>query len=117
MVLPAASWSTGRIASVAVADAEWVSKLQVSDHDDVQGETAKLTSLGALHVQQSMKSKLLKARKAPKVTAALKVCLDARIVEPSLRMEKASKDSVHLGLVHRRGASGNTRKARAQVPS
>ena len=46
-----------------------------------------------LHVQQSMKSKLLKARKAPKVNAALKVCLDARIVEPSLRMEKASKDS------------------------
>mgnify|MGYP001233914137 FL=1 len=86
MVLPPASWPTGRIASVAVADAEWVSKLQVSSHDDVQGETAKLTSLGALHVQQSMKSKLLKARKAPKVTAALKVCLDARIVEPSLRM-------------------------------
>ena len=28
MVLPPASWFTGRIASVAVADAEWVSKLQ-----------------------------------------------------------------------------------------
>jgi hypothetical protein len=95
MVLPSesATGPSGRIASVAVADAEWVSKLKVSDHDNVQGETAKLTSLGALHVQQSMKSKLLKARKAPKVTAALKVCLDARIVEPSLRMEKASKDS------------------------
>ncbi|CAH0377858.1 unnamed protein product [Pelagomonas calceolata] len=95
MILPSESATglPGRIASVAVADAEWVSKLQVSSHDSVEGETAKLTSLGALHVQQSMKSKLLKARKAPKVTAALKVCLDARIVEPSLRMEKASKDS------------------------
>ena len=95
MVLPSASATgpSGRIASVAVADAEWVSKLKVSSHDGVEGETAKLTSLGALHVQQSMKSKLLKARKAPKVTAALKVCLDARIVAPSLRMEKASKDS------------------------
>ena len=93
VVLPPASWPTGRIASVAVADAEWVSKLKVSSHDGVEGETAKLTSLGALHVQQSMKSKLLKARKAPTVNAALKVCLDARIVAPSLRMEKASKDS------------------------
>ena len=85
----------GRIASVAVADAEWVSRLQVSDHHDVEEDApaAKLSSLGSVALVKSMTAKLMKARKEPKILGALKVCLDAQIVAPSLRMEKASKDS------------------------